>query len=122
MRLTTLTLSALTLGLQVAQVSADVLTILTRKGVTGSSDSSNAMWETISNVYSFNANEGCRNPGVPNINRVCMDWGNKRGHFNTIFGEKRCVKEWNSHNLGTCRGAVGGTCHVQRWREVACTW
>ncbi|KAJ8110837.1 hypothetical protein OPT61_g6418 [Boeremia exigua] len=72
--------------------------------------------------YWFNANTGCRNPGVPNIYEVCMDWKKGRAHFLANGQNKRCLqREKPDFDVMPC-GASINRCSRQRWNEVSCTW
>lgn len=42
--------------------------------------------------YAVNANDGCRNPGVPDIPWLCIDWPNKRLKFYPNNQAARCMR------------------------------
>ncbi len=79
--------------------------------------SSTGRWVTAFGAYyGIDADEGCRDPpGVPGLNRLCMDWGNQRGHFFFDGQGRRCLSKGPDHDCET------GNC-VCRWSEVPCTW
>lgn len=52
----------------------------------------NAAWYSDTNSYNTNADEGCRDPGVPHIREACYDWKNGRAHFLANGQPKRCLK------------------------------
>src|SRR5690242_1143399 len=69
--------------------------------------------------FGVNANEGCRNPGVPGIYNVCMDWGNNRAHFDATGQNKRCLRKQGDFNQRFCGGPIGAEnrCSQQWWEE-----
>lgn len=72
--------------------------------------------------YWIDANEGCRDPDVPFIWNVCMDWGNGRAHFNADGQNKRCLKKTGpDFDVGPCADS-SRQCSRQWWEEVPCTW
>lgn len=69
--------------------------------------------------YSINAADGCRDPPVPGMTRICLDWSKSRGHFKFSHqANKRCLRvtktEYVSCGANTCWNTV--------WSEVPCTW
>ncbi|KAK4124568.1 hypothetical protein N657DRAFT_644806 [Parathielavia appendiculata] len=81
---------------------------------------SEGYWYTAFGSYRIDANEGCRDPpDVPSMNTICMDWGNKRGHFYFDGQAKRCIRMTSDTPFGCGPGA---TCAFSNWDEVSCTW
>jgi len=86
------------LGLVIAaftatQAAADSL-ITYRSCTLSECNSSRSVWfNDIGQAYNFNANDKCREPGVPNIVEVCMDWARGGASFKTVFGATRCLRK-----------------------------
>ncbi|EJT82231.1 hypothetical protein GGTG_02205 [Gaeumannomyces tritici R3-111a-1] len=60
-------------------------------------------------------NEGGRSmPKVLGLQILCMDWRNRRGHYDFSGQIKRCIRESSSIPVD------GGT--SSEWNEVACSW
>jgi len=97
-----------------AAVVADHMNTITQCPVFGACDSQGA-WYTDYDVHDINANEGCRNPYIPEMANICMDWGRRRGHFNFNNQGKRCIVERG--NIYAASNVVLGV-----WLEVPCTW
>lgn len=94
---------------------------------TTSCDSWPAVWYTDNTGgYDFNANEGCRSPGVPGVEIFCIDWGNKRGHFQAVpqlNQPKRCLRMSADYDYSSRPGCGStGSCRRSEWRETACNW
>jgi hypothetical protein len=69
-----------------------------------------------------NANTGCRDPKVLDINRVCMDWGKGRAHSTVPGKPKRRLRRTGADfDVGPCNNS-SLRCSRQWWNEVACTW
>lgn len=113
---TSLNTNTLKPQLNTAPATADTLTILTWLY-----DSSQAIWHTSFGNYETNAQDGCRNPGVPGIYEVCYDWGQARGHFLADGQNKRCFREFKVQSTGVCADLFN-PCSVRRWHEVGCDW
>jgi len=116
MRPSTVILSIAAVVLQCVPVTADDFTVLER-----GSDRSNAMWHSDNGIFAFNANPDCRDPPIPGVYEVCMDWVNRRAHFRATGQNKRCLSIFTSRGLGSCVGTTG-VCSIYRFHEVACTW
>ncbi|KAM7209868.1 hypothetical protein V8F06_014750 [Rhypophila decipiens] len=97
--------------------TADAMATMTDAG-----GSNLAVWYTDFGAYGVNANEGCRNPYIPGIYNFCVDWGNKRLHFNAEGQSKRCIKQIRSQHFSFCDQSGGNRCDWQVWKEVDCTW
>ncbi|KAH7135782.1 hypothetical protein B0J11DRAFT_169883 [Dendryphion nanum] len=72
--------------------------------------------------YWIDANEGCRDPDVPYIYNVCMDWGNGRAHFNADGQNKRCLKRTSPDLYAGPCADTSLQCYRQWWDEVPCSW
>ncbi|KAM7209863.1 hypothetical protein V8F06_014752 [Rhypophila decipiens] len=79
-----------------ATASADTLVTMT-----SGSQGPKGVWFTDFNSYVVDVNNGCRNPGVPNIPNYCMDWVNKRLHFDPVGQNRRCMREVKSQCTST---------------------
>ncbi|KAK4039563.1 hypothetical protein C8A01DRAFT_16471 [Parachaetomium inaequale] len=94
-------------------VAADYMLVLTSclNGRCGSQ----GWWTTVEDTYWVDANEGCRDPDVPSMWSLCMDWGNQRGHFFFEGQPKRCIRKvsegWAEYGMTS-----------SNWDEVPCTW
>ncbi|OBT61324.1 hypothetical protein VE03_09544 [Pseudogymnoascus sp. 23342-1-I1] len=66
---------------------------------------------------------GCHtNLDVPSLNRLCMDFGNQRGHFQFNGQGRRCLKE-TRNEFGRCADDNSwATCTKIYYDEVKCTW
>ncbi|UKZ74919.1 hypothetical protein TrVFT333_002589 [Trichoderma virens FT-333] len=95
-------------------VTADYLNVVTNCGVFGNCGSEKAVWYTDFGYNPVDANEGCRDPNIPNMNTLCMDWGNRRGHFFFDGQGKRCIQERAV--------AEYGDFSFSTWAEVVCSW
>ncbi|KAK3899492.1 hypothetical protein C8A05DRAFT_36893 [Staphylotrichum tortipilum] len=62
---------------------------------------------------------GCSDRGVPGMNRLCMDWGNKRGHFFFDGQGRRCIRKGDDRPY-SCNALKG--CVKSTWGEVGCSW
>ena len=89
MRLGNLALAAAALA---ATAVADAMVTMTGCNTFWVCGFNKAVWYTDFGAFSVNANEGCWNPGVPNINWFCVDRGNKRLHFDANGQPRRCLK------------------------------
>ncbi|KFY24848.1 hypothetical protein V491_01994 [Pseudogymnoascus sp. VKM F-3775] len=66
---------------------------------------------------------GCHtNPGVPSLNRLCMDFDNGRGHFQFNGQGKRCFKETSNDFQHCSDDFAWATCSKIYYDEVKCTW
>ncbi|KAK4464432.1 hypothetical protein QBC42DRAFT_284416 [Cladorrhinum samala] len=112
-----LAISALALA---ARVSADRMIVFQYCFFTACS--SPGTWYTAHGSYDVDASEGCRNPDVPGMTQLCVDWGKSRGHFYFLGQNKRCIRETSS-DFQTCSDDFGfATCSDVYWDEVPCTW
>lgn len=103
-------------------VAADhVVATSMRTIVDDESISESARWYTAFSDFPTDAGDGCRDPGVPNIPRVCFDHRNGRGHF-FAFGEKRCFGKDDGGGWRRCGPANMSKCLTITWNQVACTW
>ncbi|KAK4237957.1 hypothetical protein C8A03DRAFT_15533 [Achaetomium macrosporum] len=98
--------------------AADYLETFTTCPWIGSCDSE-GWWYTCCGRYSIYPTEGCHyynsdNVGVPDMNTLCMDWNNRRGHFLFDNQPNRCIKQTSE------RQENGVT--IGKWDEVPCTW
>lgn len=67
--------------------------------------------------------DGCHtNPGVPALNRLCMDFGKRRGHFTFNGQGKRCLKETSNKFEHCSDDFAWATCSTLYYDEVKCTW
>ncbi|KAI9149207.1 hypothetical protein HJFPF1_11256 [Paramyrothecium foliicola] len=74
-------------------------------------DNSAGIWiNNYKEVFHFNAEPGCRNPGITGIYRICIDYPNKRAHFEVGNAAKRCLVETMRRD------------RVHRFEEVGCSW
>ena len=123
MRLNAVALSFLALA---TTIVADEMTVLTYCHWTGTFCSSAwGLWRSAYGSYWIDANEGCRDPDPPGMNTICMDWGNSRAHFYFDGQGKRCLTKWSDLGIGSCDSGDyngSGSCSIQKWKEVACTW
>lgn len=71
-----------------AKASADAMASYT-ECYFGSCSSSRAVWYTDFGHHKVDANEGCRK-GASDMQEMCVDWRNGRGHFRFPNGPKRC--------------------------------
>ncbi|KAK0644009.1 hypothetical protein B0T16DRAFT_460095 [Cercophora newfieldiana] len=65
-------------------------------------------------------NGGCRNPGVPGIGWMCIDWDNARLKFYPTAGGERCMRIKSSQPTTPCVTLAKCTAHM--FREVGCNW
>ncbi|KAK1829750.1 hypothetical protein QBC39DRAFT_123167 [Podospora conica] len=64
----------------------------------------------------YDASGGCRDEaGPPNMQLICFDPPNKRGHFVFAGGPKRCLSESWRQDFKAAES-------IAQWIEVACTW
>lgn len=71
-----------------AKASADAMASYT-ECYFGSCSSSRAVWYTDFGHHNVDANEGCRKD-ASDMQEMCVDWRNGRGHFRFPNGPKRC--------------------------------
>lgn len=74
---------------------------------------SKGLFKTCCGQYAIDANNGCRSPRIPGMEKLCMDWRRERGHFWFMGQNKRCLfltKERDGQGI-----ARYGT-----WEEVIC--
>jgi hypothetical protein len=50
-------------------------------------------WNDFGQSFEFDAISGCRNPNVPGVVEICMDWPQSRGSFRTTGGNRRCFQK-----------------------------
>ncbi|USP74364.1 hypothetical protein yc1106_01638 [Curvularia clavata] len=112
MQLQTLFLAGLALA---TGATADRLLTTTAFPLIGACNSRGEWQASNGNVfYNVDANEGCRNPGVPYVYNLCMDWGKGRAHWNVDNQpNKKCFLEQGSDfDVGPCAGS-GLSCSRQ---------
>lgn len=67
--------------------------------------------------------DGCHtNPDVPHMNRLCMDFGNDRGHFQFNGQKRRCLKETSNDFQHCSDDFAWATCTKLYYDEVKCDW
>ncbi|PKS05495.1 hypothetical protein jhhlp_008873 [Lomentospora prolificans] len=72
--------------------------------------------------YRVDASDGCRDPDVPAMKRLCIDQKRARGHFQFNGQGRRCMKETKS-DFKTCSDDFQfASCSTSYWDEVPCTW
>ncbi|PHH72840.1 hypothetical protein CDD80_4213 [Ophiocordyceps camponoti-rufipedis] len=73
-------------------------------------------------VFEVNAEDGCRVPPVPGVHWMCIDWYNKRAHFNkTNSRDKSCLVQLPILSCKTKRYSKSW-CFRNIWTEEPCTW
>ncbi|KAK0753786.1 hypothetical protein B0T18DRAFT_424278 [Schizothecium vesticola] len=102
-----------------AKVSADAMASYT-ECYFGSCTSHRAVWYTDFGSHNVDANEGCRK-GASDMEEMCVDWGNGRGHFRFPNGPRRCFKLERRIDVEFCRD-FGYSCTLDAWQEVGCSW
>ena len=77
-----------------AQAVADSFITYSRCVKTMPCDSSKSVWwNDFGQPFGFDGGDQCRNPGVPNVVEVCMDWNRERASFKTFLGNWRCLRK-----------------------------
>ena len=82
-------------------------------------------WHTDFGVYEVNAADGCRGTSVPGMTILCVDWNNRRGHFQFSHqGFKRCfVRNPGAGDyFDGNHGCDLAECWRSWWNEVPCSW
>ncbi|KAH6869714.1 hypothetical protein BKA70DRAFT_1131620 [Coprinopsis sp. MPI-PUGE-AT-0042] len=117
MRFTGCLTAILVTALSTGSALADHMTTYTGCPLIGACNSP-GKFITAFGTWDVDANEGCRDPDVPGMYQLCVDWGNNRGHFFFDNQAKRCLRQVSS----TAYGCGGGTCWCGEWDEVGCSW
>ncbi|KAK4122112.1 hypothetical protein N657DRAFT_646771 [Parathielavia appendiculata] len=102
------------LALLAATTAADYVDVTTICNSWGGGCSSYGIWHTAYGRFDVDFNEGCRDPDVPSLNWMCIDWPNQRAHFNFDGQPKRCLVKMTEEYQPTIR--------LSRWDEVGCYW
>ncbi|KAK2760862.1 hypothetical protein FQN54_002102 [Arachnomyces sp. PD_36] len=80
-----------------------------------------AHWHIGYSVYEIDAEEGCRDPSVPGMTWICVDYGNERGEFKYEGGPKRCFTRTSTTRI-TDDSCWAIECWRKVWEEAPCTW
>ncbi|KAK4446304.1 hypothetical protein QBC34DRAFT_383456 [Podospora aff. communis PSN243] len=108
------------MGALVSGAVADTFTTYTTCPARGGNcDSSKSVWWNVwGQARPFNANAHCRDPFIPGVTEVCMDWGSNSAFFRTTTGQKRCLRKESSRSVTRC--AAVNVCYFDTWVEIAC--
>ncbi len=86
-----------------------------------SCDYSQGVWHSDYGIYNIVSSDGCRQPPVPAMKWLCIDWKENRAHFYFEQQAKRCLGVVMLGAWEKC-GAEGTSCFVSRWDEIGCSW
>ncbi|KAJ3498074.1 hypothetical protein NLG97_g1407 [Lecanicillium saksenae] len=99
-------------------VAGEYFTSYTRCGWTWCN--SDGVWHGDDGDHDFDANEGCRDRGLPSgLTRICIDWGNKRAHAYSSRYPKRCYRKTGDYQCNF-HNSPDRTC--ANWDESPCDW
>ncbi|GAB1318183.1 hypothetical protein MFIFM68171_08393 [Madurella fahalii] len=108
----------------VSTVAADALSVYSRcpPGVGADCPERTGIWWTNFGNHITDARGGCKNPGVPGINNLCIDWPGGRGHFDADNQPRRCIQQEGARAIPGGHCTKGDTCYMDSFKEVPCTW
>jgi hypothetical protein len=102
-------------------IAADRLLTTTSCPWIGACNSNGEWINDFGQHFYINANDDCRDPGIPAFEWICMDWANQRMSFKVQGQNQRCMRKGADFDVGPCAGA-GANCRRAWYDEVSCDW